>query len=109
MTWFVGAGMCIAIITINSVVNGAILAALWLIELLYWGPFHDNGWLRAFYMFPTVMWIYQGDTVSLPAWYFQLVWLIPHLEQLAMAFLLLLAGWFLLQHTEHLLKGTTTE
>ena len=109
LTWFVGLGMCVALLTINSVATGAILAAFWLVELLYWGPFHDNTWLRAFYIFPTIMWIYQGDSVSLPAWYFNSVWLLPHIEQPGMALLLFLAGWFLLRNTEHLLKGTIAE
>lgn len=109
LIWFVGLGMCIALITINSITNAAILAAFWVIELLFWGPFHDTVWLREIYVFPTIMWIYQGDSVSLPAWYFNSVWRLPHIEQSGIALLLFLLNWFLLGNTEHLLKGTTAE
>lgn len=109
LAWFIAVGMCVALITVNSVANGAILAAFWVAELLFWGPFHDTIWLRAFYVFPTLMWIYQGDDVSLPAWYFNAFWLLPHVEQLGMALLLFFLAWFLLRNTEHLLKGTTAE
>ena len=84
------------------------LAAFWVVELLTWGPFHDSAWLRPFYLFATVMWIYQGDSVSLPGWYFNAFWLWPHLAQLGIASLLFLLAWFLLRHTEHLLKGVIT-
>ncbi|GCE31267.1 hypothetical protein KDA_67510 [Dictyobacter alpinus] len=101
--------MCISIITLNSVTNGAMLAAFWIVELLYWGPFHDNVWLRSIYIFPTIIWIYQGEHVALPAWYLNAYWLLPHLEQIAMAVILFVLSWFLLRNTEHLLKGATAE
>lgn len=109
LIWFVSVGMCIALITTNSTANAAILAAFWVIELLFWGPFHDTVWLRELYVFPTIMWIYQGDAVSLPAWYFNSVWLLPHIEQSGIALLLFVLNWFVLRNTEHLLKGTTAE
>jgi hypothetical protein len=109
LVWFVAVGMCISIITLNNVANGAILTAFWIIELLYWGPFHANVWLRSIYIFPTIIWIYQGENVALPAWYLNAFWLVPHLEQIAMAVIVFVLSWFLLRNTEHLLKGATAE
>lgn len=109
LLWFVAVGICLSALTLNSVVNGAILAAFWLIELLYWGPFHDNVWLRSIYIFPTTVWIYQGEGVHLPAWYLNNFWLLPHVEQVVMAIILFGLSWFLLRNTEHLLKGATAE
>lgn len=109
LVWFVAVGMCIVIATLNGITNGAILAALWIVELLYWGPFHDNVWLRSIYIFPTIIWIYQGESVALPAWYLNAFWLFPHLEQLGMAVILFVLAWFLMRNTEHLLKGANAE
>ncbi|QBD81427.1 hypothetical protein EPA93_37825 [Ktedonosporobacter rubrisoli] len=107
LLWFVALSTCITLVVRSDIVSGSVLAALWISELLYWGPFHDLSWLRAFYTFPTVMWIYQGDAISIPAWYFNEFWLLPHLEQLAIALILFLASWFLFHNTERLLKGAT--
>ncbi len=109
LIWFVSLGMCVALITNSSIANAAILAAFWVVELLFWGPFHDTVWLREIYVFPTIMWIYQGDGVSLPAWYFNSAWLLPHIEQSGIALLLFSLSWLLLRNTEHLLKGITAE
>lgn len=109
LLWFSTAGLCLTLLTRNSAISTGILAGMWLSELVLWDPFLHNPWLRALYPFPTMMWIYQGPTISLPAWFFNPVWLYSRLEMLATALVLFIIGWLLLRNPEGLLKGVIAE
>ena len=109
LLWFVGAGLVSSLLLKSSVATSTLLGSIWLTELLFWGPFLNNAWLRSQYLFATTMFIYQGKDVALPPWFFNSAWLIPHSELSGTAVVLLLLGWLLLRNPEGLLKGTNTE
>jgi hypothetical protein len=41
-----------------------------------------------------------GENVALPAWYLNVFWLLPHLEQITIAVIMFVLSWFLLRNTE---------
>ena len=98
LVWFVGLGLCLALLTHSRTASGALLAGIWIIETLFLGGVIDkNPWLQPIALFPTTL----GPTVP--------YWLSSRLSILLMALLFLLINCLLLRNTEGLLKGMGEE
>jgi hypothetical protein len=94
LLWFTALGMFITLLTNSRTASGALLASIWLIELLFMKSLIiTNAWLQPFFLFPTTL----EPTVSF--------WLSSRIEMLAMAFVLFGLSWLLLRNREHVLKG----
>jgi hypothetical protein len=98
LAWFIGLGLCLALLMHSRTASGALLAGIWIIESLFLGSIIDkNPWLQPVALFPTTL----GPTVS--------YWLSSRVSILLMALLLLPLNWWLLRNTEGLLKGMSEE
>ncbi len=98
LLWFVGMGLCLALLTRSRSASGAILSGIWLVEIVFKDLFASTNWLQPVFLFPTTL---------TPAINF---WLTNRLEVLLMAVVLLPIGWLLLRsNPEGLLKGSSEE
>lgn len=96
LVWFVAVGLCLTLLTHSRTASSALLAIIWIIEVLFLGNIADKTpWLQPAMLFST--------TLSPDAPY----WLSSHIALLLMALLLLPVNWLLLRNTEGLLKGTS--
>jgi hypothetical protein len=106
LLWFVAVGLCLALLTRSRSASGAILAGIWLAEILFKDYIAVTDWLRPVLLFPTTLLLFPVP--NLPQWVFDL-WLNNRFEVLGTALLLLPLGWLLLQNKEGLLKGVGEE
>ena len=98
LLWFVGMGLCIALLTRSRSASAAILSGIWLVEIVFKDFFASTNWLQPVFLFATTL---------TPAANF---WLTNRLEVLAMGVVLLPLGWLLLRsNPEGLLKGSSEE
>jgi hypothetical protein len=97
LLWFVGLGLCLAMLLRSRSASSAILSGIWVGEILFKDFFIDTDWLRPAFLFPTTL---------TPAIDF---WLTNRFEVLGTALVLLLLGWLLLRNPEGLLKGSSEE
>ena len=98
LLWFVGLGLCAALLLRSRSSSGSLLGALWIIETLFLKNLLDgNDWLRPFFLFPTTL---------LPQDSF---WLVNRLEVSIMGAGFIVLSWLLLHDKEALLKGASEE
>lgn len=94
LLWFSALGMFITLLTHSRTASGALIASIWLIEVLFIkGLVATNIWLRPLYLFATTL---------QPATSF---WLSSRLEMILTALALFGLSWLLLRNREHVLKG----
>ena len=105
VAWFVAVGLCLALLTRSRTSAGALLAGIWLVEILFKDYLAAVNWLRPVLLFPTTLLALTGP---LPQQLFN-AWLTNRLEVLGTAVILLPLGWVLLHNTEGLLKGADEE
>ncbi len=91
LLWFASAGLCLAQLTRSRVATSALLAGLWMIEILTWGYFAKTSWLHPLFLFSTTL---SPDLDF---------WLVDCLEVLGIAALLCPLSWYLLGRSERLL------
>ena len=97
LLWFVGMGLCLAMLTRSRTASGAILSGIWLVEIVFKDFFAGTNWLQPVYLFTTTL----TPTANF--------WLANRIEVLLMALILLPIGWYLLRNPEGLLKGSSEE
>lgn len=98
LLWFVGMGLCLAMLTRSRTASAALLSGIWLVEIVFKDFFASTSWLQPVFLFPTTL---------KPAIDY---WLTNRIEVLIMALLLLPIGWLLLRgNPEGLLKGSSEE
>ena len=97
LLWFVGMGLCLAMLTRSRSASGAILSGIWLVEIVFKDFFAGTTWLQPVYLFTTTL---------TPAASF---WLTNRIEVLVVGLILLPLGWLLLRNPEGLLKGSSEE
>ncbi len=97
LLWFVGMGLCLAMLTRSRSASGAILSGIWLLEIVFKDFFAGTNWLHPVYLFAT--------TLTPDANF----WFTNRIEVLVMALILLPIGWLLLRNPEDLLKGSSEE
>ncbi len=96
LLWFVAVGLCLTLLTHSRTASGALLAVIWILEVLFLGNIAEKTpWLQPAMLFST--------TLAPDASY----WLSSHIALLLTALLLLPINWLLLRNTEGLLKGTS--
>jgi hypothetical protein len=97
LLWFVGLGICLALLIRSSSASSALLGGIWIIEAIFYGYFAITGWLKPMFLFSTTL---------APGIDF---WLSNRFELLVTALVLILLGWFMLRNTQLLLQGTAGE
>ncbi|HEX6109568.1 MAG TPA: hypothetical protein VFZ02_09155 [Ktedonobacteraceae bacterium] len=97
LLWFVGLGICLALLIRSSSASSALLGGIWIIEAIFYGYFAITGWLKPMFLFSTTL----APDIDF--------WLSNRFELLVTALVLILLGWFMLGNTELLLQGTAGE
>src|SRR5712692_5875147 len=97
--WFVGVGLCFALLTHSRTASGALLAGIWIAEVVFKDYIFITAWLRPVGLFPTTLVFPQ---VPVPQVYIDMWWA-NRFEVLGTGLVLLLVGWLLLRDTEGLL------
>lgn len=97
LLWFVAVGFCLALLMRSRSASSALLGGIWTAEAIFYGFFATTGWLRPVFLFPTTL----DPGIDF--------WLVNRLELSGIALVFLVAGWFMLAHTELLLQGTAGE
>jgi hypothetical protein len=97
LLWFVAIGFCLALLLRSRSASSALLGGIWTAEAIFYGFFAATGWLKPVFLFPTTL----DPGIDF--------WLINRFSLLATALVCLVAGWFMLVHTELLLQGTAGE
>ncbi|HEY4387849.1 MAG TPA: hypothetical protein VGN34_25645 [Ktedonobacteraceae bacterium] len=107
LCWFMGVGLCLSLLLRSWVVSAALIAGIFIAEIVLKDFLLASNWLRPFSLFPTTLILFSHANVSL-----QLIdsyWLDSRLEALASGVVLLIVGWLLLRNTEGLLKSASEE
>jgi hypothetical protein len=107
LLWLMAAGLCLALLIQSRTGSATLLAAIWVLEILYKDFFGYSPWLRPFMLFPSTLLAWPATNVSPGD--FNTYWLTSRFEVLGTALLLLLIGWLLLRNTERMLKGAIEE
>jgi hypothetical protein len=97
LLWFVGVGMCLALLIRSRSASCALLGGIWTIEAIYYGYFAIIDWLKPIFLFSTTL----APNINF--------WLSNRFELLITALVLILLSWFLLRNSELLLQGTAGE
>ena len=97
LLWFISAGLCLALLTRSRVASSALLAGLWIVEILIWGYFAKTPWLHPLFLFSTTL---SPDLAF---------WLADCLEVLGVAALLCPLSWYLLGQSERLCASAQEE
>ncbi len=97
LLWFVAIGFCLTLLLRSRSASSALLGGIWTAEAIFYGFFATTGWLKLVFLFPTTL----DPGIDF--------WLINRLALLGIALACLVAGWFMLSHTELLLQGTAGE
>ncbi|HET8911922.1 MAG TPA: hypothetical protein VFN23_10685 [Ktedonobacteraceae bacterium] len=106
LLWCAGACLCISLLLRSRTAGAAVLAALWIGEILFKDTLIATHWLWPIYLFPVTLTPLGAET--LPA---NLIadWFTNRYELLGTALVFFLLGWWMLHNTEGLLKGASEE
>jgi hypothetical protein len=107
LLWCMAVAFCFALIMQSRSAAGALLAGIWIAEIVLKGWIAINPWLRPMLLFPTTLLIFPWTNVQQSD--FNTYWLATRIELLITAAILFPLGWLLLRNTEHMLKGATEE
>lgn len=88
---------CLALLLRSRAASSGVVGALWILESVLYQSFASTSWLQPLYLFPTTF---------TPAISF---WLANRLELLAIALILFVLSWGLLQRHEALIQGAGGE
>lgn len=105
LVWCVGLGFCFSLLFRSRSAAGALLAGIWIAEIIFKDDIFLSDWLRPFSLFPTTL-VYPALTV--PQQYIDM-WFTNRVEVLATGLALIAIGWLLLRNPEGLLKGSSEE
>jgi hypothetical protein len=97
LLWFVGVGLCLALLIRSRSASCALLGGIWTVEAIFYGYFAITDWLKPMFLFSTTL----APNINF--------WLGSRFELLITALVLILLSWFLLRNTELLLQGTAGE
>jgi hypothetical protein len=97
LLWFVGVGLCLALLIRSRSASSALLGGIWTVEAIFYGYFAITVWLKPEFLFPTTL----APDINF--------WLSNRFELLATALVLILLGWFLMHNTELLLQEAAGE
>jgi hypothetical protein len=97
LLWFVGLGICFALLIRSNSASSALLGGIWIIEAIFYGYFAITDWLKPMFLFSTTL----APNINF--------WLSNRFELLITALVLILLSWFILRNTELLLPGTVGE
>lgn len=97
LLWFVGVGLCLALLIRSRSASCALLGGIWTIEAIFYGYFAIIDWLMPIFLFSTTL----APNINF--------WLSNRFELLITALVLILLSWFLLRNSELLLQGTAGE
>ena len=106
LLWFVGFGLCLALLLRSRTASGALLGGIWIMEIIFKDYLALTPWLRPVLLFPTTLIFYPQPIILQDI--FDL-WFANHFQVLLTALVLLPLGWLLLRNPEGLLKGSSEE
>lgn len=95
--WFMGIGLLLALLFRNPAAPGGTLASLWIADILFYGLFVANDWLKPLHVFATT------TTPAIDFWWWN------RLILLGTGMVALFISWLILHNTEGLLKGAVEE
>ncbi|GLV54787.1 hypothetical protein KDH_16340 [Dictyobacter sp. S3.2.2.5] len=107
LLWCMAAGGCFSLLLQSRTAGVALLCAIWIAEIVFKDFIALNNWLRPFLLFPATL-VGFPPTNATPEQY-NMYFLQPHYELLAITTLILIIGWLLLRNAERMLKGSTEE
>jgi hypothetical protein len=107
LLWMMALGLCMALLIRSGTGSSALLAGIWLIEIVFKDMIVTTSWLRPLLLFPSTLLVFPATQVQPDD--FNTYWLTTRFEILGSALFLLIVGGLLLRNHEALLKGSTQE